>query len=133
MEDHPDDDRPGYGRWTVAMVAAGGVVLSPFFVAGDAPPDYDPGEAGARMAQVAFGTTTVNSAQPEMENTVIGPSHKVMPSDPADKFAAFVRGRATRAVDGVEGGLLKDTDPQSPTRWSHIIITDPSSGSVPSS
>ena len=98
MEDHPD-----YGRWTVAMVVVGGVVSSPFFVADDALPDYDPGEAGARVAQIALGTTTVGAAQPEMENTVIGPSHKVMPPDPADKFAAFVRGRATGYLDVASG------------------------------
>ncbi len=98
MEDHPD-----YGRWTVAMVVAGGVVSSPFFVADDALPDFDPGEVGARVAHISFGTTTVNSAQPEMENTVIGPGHKVMPPDPADKFAAFVRSRATGYLDVTSG------------------------------
>ena len=98
MEYHRD-----YGRWTVAMVAAGGIVSSPFFVADDAPPDYNPGEAGARMAQVAFGTTTVGPAQPEVQNTVIGYSHKVIPPDPADKFAAFVRERPVRYVDVTSG------------------------------
>ena len=110
-----------------------GTMSSPVFVADDAPPDFDPGEAGARMAQIAFGSTTVNSTQPEVENTYIGPAFNVTLPDPAYKVAALVRGRATPAADGVEGGLLKDTDPQSPMRWSHIIITDPSSGSVPSS
>ena len=110
-----------------------GIMSSPVFVADDAPPDYDPGKAGARVAQITFGSTTVNSAEPEMENTYIGPNFNVTLPDPADKAAALVRGRATRAADGVEGGLLKDTDPQSPMRWSRIIITDPSSGSVHSS
>ena len=94
MDDHPD-----YGRRTVAMLVAGGVVFSPFFVGDDAPPDYDPGEVGARVAQITFGSTTVNAVQPEIENTYIGPSLNVIPPDPAYKVAAFVRGRAVRYVD----------------------------------
>lgn len=30
-------------------------------------------------------------------------------------------------------GFSEDTDPQSPMRWTRVIITHPSSGSVPSS
>ena len=97
MED-PDDDRPDYGRRTVAILVAAGVVFSPFFVPDDAPPDYAPGEVGAKVAQITFGSTTVNSAQPEMENTVIGRNFNVISPDPAYRVAAFVRGRAVRYV-----------------------------------
>ena len=100
MEDHP-----GYGRWATVVVAVGGIVLSPFFVVDDAPPDNNLGEAGARMAQITFGSTTVNSAQPGMENTYIGRNFDVIPPDPADKVAALVRGRAIRYVGVIPGSV----------------------------